>query len=295
MSVRLVECASYGTTLVDAATAMIVEQAAAATRLAHAASLVTDALLADLPDAARAAAAALGTLAATAPDVAELIDALVPLASALRYGDVRGSDSVALTDGRRRDRRPRDRRARARLPAPRRRRGGGDDRAAQRAPGGAGDARPPGSARRSPRRPRQARRRARDPWAGARPGDTAAPRRRRRGIADAVVATGRSGADAGDTGRRGCAVRRGVPRRQRHRAGPRRRPARHRRHVDLDDDERRVRRHRGAAAPHVRGVRARRTSPARRARHDDHTRPRPPRSAPTSTTSGQRPGSPPCG
>ncbi len=97
MSVRLVECASYGTTLVDAATAMIVEHAATTTRLAHAASLVTDALLADLPVAARAAATALGTLAATAPDVAELIDALVPLASALRYGDVRGSDSLALT------------------------------------------------------------------------------------------------------------------------------------------------------------------------------------------------------
>jgi Family of unknown function (DUF5682) len=97
MSVRLVECASYGTTLVDAATAMIVEQAATTSRLAHAASLVTDALLADLPDGARAAATALGTLAATAPDVADLIDALVPLASALRYGDVRGSDAVALT------------------------------------------------------------------------------------------------------------------------------------------------------------------------------------------------------
>jgi Family of unknown function (DUF5682) len=97
MSVRLVECASYGTTLDAAATAMVVERAAAATRLAHAASLVTDALLADLPDGARAAADALATLAATAPDVADLIDALVPLASVLRYGDVRGSDSAALT------------------------------------------------------------------------------------------------------------------------------------------------------------------------------------------------------
>ena len=97
MSVRLVECASYGTTVVAAATAMVAEQAAAATRLAHAASLVTAALLADLPDGARAAATALGTLAASAPDVADLIDAIVPLASALRYGDVRGSDSLSLT------------------------------------------------------------------------------------------------------------------------------------------------------------------------------------------------------
>jgi hypothetical protein len=96
MSVRLVECSSYGTSLESAATAVIVEQASAATSLARTASLVTDALLADLAIAAQAAAVALGTLAATAPDIAELIDALVPLASALRYGDVRGSDSVAL-------------------------------------------------------------------------------------------------------------------------------------------------------------------------------------------------------
>jgi Family of unknown function (DUF5682) len=64
--------------------------------LPQAAALVADALLADLPDGVRAAATALGTLAATAPDVADLIDAVVPLASALRYGDVRGSDSAAL-------------------------------------------------------------------------------------------------------------------------------------------------------------------------------------------------------
>jgi Family of unknown function (DUF5682) len=96
MSVRLVECASYGTMLAGAATAMLVEQSSAATRLPQAAALVADALLADLPDGVRVAAGALGTLAATAPDVADLIDALVPLASALRYGDVRGSDSTAL-------------------------------------------------------------------------------------------------------------------------------------------------------------------------------------------------------
>ena len=97
MSVRLVECAGYGTTVERAATGMLVERAMASTRLAQAAALVTDALLADLPDGARAAAGALGTLAATSPDVADLIDALVPLATVVRYGDVRGSDSVALT------------------------------------------------------------------------------------------------------------------------------------------------------------------------------------------------------
>ena len=39
---------------------------------------------------------ALGRLAARAPDVAELMDTLGPLAGALRYGDVRGTDAAAL-------------------------------------------------------------------------------------------------------------------------------------------------------------------------------------------------------
>ncbi len=96
MAIRLVECASYGTTLVAAASAMVVEQAEAASRLPHAASLVQAALLGDLPDAVNACASALGVLAAHAADVADLIDALLPLARALRYGDVRRSDSAAL-------------------------------------------------------------------------------------------------------------------------------------------------------------------------------------------------------
>lgn len=96
MAIRLVECSPYGTTLVDAATAMLVERARHADRLAVAAGLVQAALLSDLPAAVGDAAAALGTLAANAPDVADLVDALPPLANALRYGDVRGSDSAGL-------------------------------------------------------------------------------------------------------------------------------------------------------------------------------------------------------
>lgn len=96
MAIRLVECSPYGTTLVDAASAMLVERARNADRLPVAAGLVQAALLADLPAAVGDAAAALGTLAANAPDVADLVDALPPLANALRYGDVRGSDSAAL-------------------------------------------------------------------------------------------------------------------------------------------------------------------------------------------------------
>ena len=47
-------------------------------------------------DALEPALRALGELAAHAPDVAELMDALGPVASALRYGDVRGTDAAGL-------------------------------------------------------------------------------------------------------------------------------------------------------------------------------------------------------
>lgn len=97
MAVRIVECASYGTTVAAAASAMVIERTTAANTMVEAAALVHAALLADLPDAVTQGALALGALAAHAADVADLIDALVPLAGALRYGDVRRSDSVALT------------------------------------------------------------------------------------------------------------------------------------------------------------------------------------------------------
>jgi hypothetical protein len=96
LSVRLVEQAGHGTTVVAAATAVLVERAIAATRLADATAIVELALLADLPDAVGPAVDSLGRLAAAAPDVAELMDALGPLAAAMRYGDVRGTDAAGL-------------------------------------------------------------------------------------------------------------------------------------------------------------------------------------------------------
>jgi hypothetical protein len=96
IALRIVECAPLGTTLVAAATTALVEQAAAATRLADASALVHAALVADLRGAVAACADSLGRLSAAAPDLADLIDSLPPLAGALRYGDVRGSDSAAL-------------------------------------------------------------------------------------------------------------------------------------------------------------------------------------------------------
>jgi len=97
MAVRIVGCASYGTTVAAAASAMVIERTMVSHTMGEAAAMVHAALLADLPDAVAEGALALGALAAKAADVADLIDALVPLAGALRYGDVRHSDSAALT------------------------------------------------------------------------------------------------------------------------------------------------------------------------------------------------------
>ncbi len=96
LSVRVVELAGHGTTVEAAATSRLTEQVVAATRLADAAAAVDLALLADLPDALRPAVRELGVLAARTPDVGELMDALGPLAGALRYGDVRGTTAEGL-------------------------------------------------------------------------------------------------------------------------------------------------------------------------------------------------------
>ncbi len=96
LSVRLVERSGHGATVVAAATSVLVERARAATRLADATAAVDLALLADLPDAVTPAVDALGRLAAGAPDLAELMDTLGPLAAAVRYGDVRGTDAAGL-------------------------------------------------------------------------------------------------------------------------------------------------------------------------------------------------------
>jgi len=96
LSVRLVELAAYGTTIETAATARLVERASASSGLAELVGILEQALLAELPAALEPAVRQLSTRAGTDPDVAHLMDALVPLASALRYGDVRGSDASAL-------------------------------------------------------------------------------------------------------------------------------------------------------------------------------------------------------
>ncbi|MET0323931.1 MAG: DUF5682 family protein, partial [Ilumatobacteraceae bacterium] len=96
LSVRVVELAGHGTTVAAAATSRLVERVQASGRLADVSAAVELALLADLREALAPAVRTLGELAARAPDVAELMDALGPLAGALRYGDVRGTDGASL-------------------------------------------------------------------------------------------------------------------------------------------------------------------------------------------------------
>lgn len=96
LSVRLIERAAYGTTIESAATCRLTEQANEAGSLAALVSILEGALLAELPAAVEPAVRQLSDRAATDPDVAHLMDALMPLASALRYGDVRGSDASSL-------------------------------------------------------------------------------------------------------------------------------------------------------------------------------------------------------
>ncbi len=96
LSIRLIERAGYGTTLEAAATARLIERSAAAAGIAELVGVVEQALFAELPLAVEPAVQRLAHLAATDPDVGQLLDALPSLASALRYGDVRGTDAESL-------------------------------------------------------------------------------------------------------------------------------------------------------------------------------------------------------
>ncbi|MDO8364117.1 MAG: DUF5682 family protein, partial [Actinomycetota bacterium] len=74
----------------------LLEHAAAATALADLVHVLDVALLADLPDVVQPVVVRVEAQAAHDPDVVQVIDTLGPLARALRYGDVRGTDASAL-------------------------------------------------------------------------------------------------------------------------------------------------------------------------------------------------------
>ncbi|MFN3255038.1 MAG: DUF5682 family protein [Ilumatobacter sp.] len=98
LSVRLVERSGYGTTVATAATARLVERSAAALTLPELVAVLELGLVADLPDAVRPSVRRLADLAANEPDVGHLMEVMAPLASTLRYGDVRSTDAASLRD-----------------------------------------------------------------------------------------------------------------------------------------------------------------------------------------------------
>ncbi|BDI31122.1 hypothetical protein CCAX7_31730 [Capsulimonas corticalis] len=89
--VVLIEKGVWGNTVRDAAAAFASDAAEKAPDLPALTSLLDKILIANLPDAARKLMARLEEAAALASDVGHLMDALPPLASVQRYGDVRGS------------------------------------------------------------------------------------------------------------------------------------------------------------------------------------------------------------
>jgi hypothetical protein len=96
LTIRVIEQAAHGTTVQAAATHRLLERAAAVEVLADLVAVLDVALLADLPEVVRPVVARVEAQAAHDPDVVQVIDTLGPLARALRYGDVRGTDASAL-------------------------------------------------------------------------------------------------------------------------------------------------------------------------------------------------------
>ncbi|MER8116781.1 DUF5682 family protein [Streptomyces sp. NPDC094031] len=98
LSVRVAEAGVWGTTVAAAARARAEADAAGAGTLADVTALAERCLLAGLPDALPAVMRALADRAALDTDVGHLAQALPALVRSLRYGDVRGTDTQAMSD-----------------------------------------------------------------------------------------------------------------------------------------------------------------------------------------------------
>ncbi|MET8178429.1 DUF5682 family protein [Streptomyces sp. NPDC005336] len=96
LSVRVAEAGVWGTTVLSAATAKAETEARSATGLAEVTELAERCLLAALPAALPVVMRALADRAALDTDVGHLAQALPALVRSVRYGDVRGTDIVAL-------------------------------------------------------------------------------------------------------------------------------------------------------------------------------------------------------
>ncbi|MFI5877899.1 DUF5682 family protein [Streptomyces sp. NPDC051554] len=98
LAVRVAEAGVWGTTVLAATTAKAEADAIGAQSLADVTALAEHCLLAELPDALPVVMKVLADRAALDTDVGHLAQALPALVRSLRYGDVRGTDTGALTE-----------------------------------------------------------------------------------------------------------------------------------------------------------------------------------------------------
>jgi hypothetical protein len=97
LAVAIVDAALWGTTIGDAANAKLLDQARTATDLRTVTEAVEHALLADLADALPEVLALVDSKAAVDADVTRLMAAIPALVRAVRYGDVRGTDTASMS------------------------------------------------------------------------------------------------------------------------------------------------------------------------------------------------------
>ncbi len=93
LEVSLIENAPWGNTIPEAASRLAMDQASKCAALPELTQLVEMLLLAELPEAIEHAMRELENKAALTSDVGHLMDALPPLVSVMRYGNVRQTDA----------------------------------------------------------------------------------------------------------------------------------------------------------------------------------------------------------
>ncbi|MBL7817689.1 MAG: hypothetical protein JNL70_21965 [Saprospiraceae bacterium] len=94
--IRLIEAAQWGNRIEQAATTYVQRQAETLDKLSSLTLLVEKTLDADLPKALPSLIRRMQELAALTEDVVVLMEALPPLVSILKYGNVRGTDATAV-------------------------------------------------------------------------------------------------------------------------------------------------------------------------------------------------------
>jgi hypothetical protein len=96
LAVAVMEAARWGNTVEQAATARVHHLAEHAAALSELTTLLGHVMLADLPRAVERVVARIQHLSAVGTDLGHLLDALPPLASVMRYGNVRGTAAALL-------------------------------------------------------------------------------------------------------------------------------------------------------------------------------------------------------